>query len=57
MNKKEPEADFSKQQFLNSKNFTAGQKDILNALLEEGKTYTHSQVNEAVKKFLDKEAK
>ncbi len=57
MSKKETEAVYSKQQFLNSSIFTAGQKDLLNALLEDGKDYSHSRVSEIIRKFLDKEAR
>lgn len=45
---------FTKAQFLASNQFTPGQKDILQALLAEDKTYTQDQVTEAIKSFLSK---
>lgn len=54
--KQEHEA-YTKQQFISSRKYSAAKKDLLNALLEEGKTYTHEQVESAIKKYLEQEAK
>lgn len=45
---------YSKQQVLNSKQYL--QKDLLDALLEEGQKYTHDQVKSILEDFLKKEA-
>ena len=42
---------YSKKQFVNSKKF-AKRKDILNALLEDGKMYSIAQVEEIINDFL-----
>ncbi|WP_018752176.1 hypothetical protein [Paenibacillus sanguinis] len=47
-------AAYTKQQFLSSAKFTPGEKDILRALLDDGKTYTPDQVAGTVKSFLTK---
>lgn len=57
MSKKEGGPTFTKQQFLKSSGFTAEQKDLLNALLENDIPYTRSQVNDIIKNFLNMEAK
>ena len=58
MAKKDSETPvYSKEQFLKSKQFTAQQKDLLAALLEDRKTYTTDQVNEMLNQFLKKEVK
>jgi len=49
-------AQYSKSQITESKRFT-GQKDILNGLLEDGKTYTIDDVEKITKTFLRKEVK
>lgn len=49
-------AKYAKEQFLGSSRF-ADHKDVLNALLVEGKTYTTDQVERLVHDFLKKEAK
>jgi hypothetical protein len=53
---KQVKKTFGKQQFLASKQY-AQQKDILHAVLEEGKTYTSRQVEKRINDFLLKEAK
>ncbi|MCW2277734.1 hypothetical protein [Heliophilum fasciatum] len=45
---------FTKEQLLSAKAF-AGQRDILNALLEEGKLYTADEVAQMVTDFLSRE--
>lgn len=46
---------YSKQQVMQSKQYL--QKDLLDALLEEGQKYTHDQVKTILEDFLKKEAK
>lgn len=45
---------FTKQQFLESKLFTAQQKDLLNALLQDEETYTTDQVEQQIEQYLKK---
>jgi len=45
---------YSKQQVLQSKQYP--NKDLLDALLEEGQKYTHDQVEKILEDFLKKEA-
>ncbi|MEC0089332.1 hypothetical protein [Paenibacillus macquariensis] len=47
---------YTKSQITDSKRFT-GQRDILNGLLEDGKTYTIEEVESITKTFLGKEVK
>ncbi|MGF7049158.1 hypothetical protein J2T13_003666 [Paenibacillus sp. DS2015] len=47
---------YTKSQITDSKRF-AGQKDILNGLLEDNKTYTIEQVDSITNTFLGKEVK
>jgi len=42
---------FSKKEFVESKRF-AKRKDLVNALLEEGKTYSIVEVEDLIKNFL-----
>lgn len=42
---------YTKEQFLASKTY-ATERDLLNALLEDGKTYTKDQVNSMVDSFM-----
>lgn len=49
-------AQYSKSQITESKRFS-GQKDILNGLLEDYKTYTIEEVEKITKTFLGKEVK
>lgn len=46
---------YSKEQFLASKRFTAAQRDVLAAVLEDGKTYTDFQAKQALEAYLRKE--
>lgn len=65
MRKKEAVADnyqaavanhgFNKQQFLRSEQFDAHQKDVLNALLNDGETYTVDQVVKMIAQFMKRE--
>lgn len=50
------EAKHTKEQFINSTKYAAN-KDVLNALLQQDKTYTAEQVDQKIKAFLEKEAK
>lgn len=45
---------FLKQDLVKSKRYF-DKRDILNALLEDGKTYTLAQVDDIIKTFLSKE--
>lgn len=47
---------FSKEQWTSSKKFK-DKKDILNALLEDGKNYSESEVNKIVEDFLKRKVK
>lgn len=47
---------FSKRQLIHTKKYSE-KKDILNALLQEGKFYTMNEVDELVIKYLVKEVK
>ncbi|WP_423230554.1 hypothetical protein [Oxobacter pfennigii] len=53
--KKQGQKLYTKQQFLSSKKYTAGHKDLLSVLLEDKKSYTHEQVKNIAEKFLKKE--
>lgn len=48
---------YTRQQFENSDRYPALWKALIKALLEDGRTYTHAQVNSAVEKYLRQEAK
>lgn len=45
------EASFEKDAFLNSKTYK-NQRDLIDAILEDGKTYTAKQVNDLLQKEL-----
>lgn len=45
------EMAFTKEQLLSSERFR-GKRDLLNALLEEDKTYTASQAEEMIEKYM-----
>lgn len=45
------EASFSKGAFLNSKTYK-NQRDLIDAILDDGKTYTTKEVNELLQKEL-----
>lgn len=47
---------FSKQDLLRAKRYS-DKRDILNALLKDGETYTIEQVDKTIKTFLSKEVK
>ena len=47
---------FAKGDLLRAKRYSK-QRDILNALLEDGKTYTLKEVDKIIKTFLNKEVK
>lgn len=49
--KKVSESVFTKEQIMKSKIYE-NRKDILDVVLEEGKTYTKAQAKEKVEKFL-----
>ncbi|UNK17651.1 hypothetical protein MNQ98_24850 [Paenibacillus sp. N3/727] len=55
MSKKETVAAFNKHQLAQSNQFSNREKDVLSAILEEGKTYTVAQTKEQLKTFLKKE--
>ncbi|SMF72400.1 hypothetical protein SAMN05661091_0865 [Paenibacillus uliginis N3/975] len=55
MSKKETAAAFSKHQLAQSNQFSNREKDVLSAILEEGKTYTVLQAKEQLKTYLKKE--
>ncbi|MFB4325436.1 hypothetical protein RB298_24240 [Priestia sp. BR_2] len=55
MSKKETAPTFNKQQLAQSNQFTNREKDVLNAILEESKTYTVRQAKEQLTTFLKKE--
>ena len=50
---KKQDASFYKDAFLNSKVFR-NKKDLLNAILEDGKKYTTKEVNDLLKKELER---
>lgn len=52
--RKETEPTFTKAQFLASKQFTAVQRDFLNAILEDGQSYTMDQVKQLVEENVKK---
>lgn len=43
---------YSKEQLLRSKRYTPQQKDILAAVLAEGRVYTHEEAAQAMTEFL-----
>lgn len=57
MSKKQTHPVFTKQQFLASEQFTGSQKDILSALLDDGKTYSNEQAVKMMKDFQTREVK
>ena len=50
---KKQDVSFYKDAFLNSKVFR-NKKDLLNAILEDGKKYTTKEVNDLLKKELER---
>lgn len=57
MSKKQTHPVFTKQQFLDSEQFTSSQKDMLSALLDDGKTYSNEQAVKIMKDFQIREVK
>ncbi|WP_194544491.1 hypothetical protein [Paenibacillus sp. JZ16] len=55
MSKKEAAPAFNKQQLAQSNQFSNREKDVLSAILEEGKTYTIQQAKDQLTTFLKKE--
>ncbi|WP_200901492.1 hypothetical protein [Paenibacillus sp. DMB20] len=55
MSKKEATPVFHKHQLAQSNQFNNREKDVLSAILEEGKTYSVQQAKEQLKTFLKKE--
>lgn len=51
------EPRFSKEQFLQSIRFTNAEKDVLVALLQDGQTYTHNEVQRAIQQFKSREVR
>lgn len=51
---KRTEQTYTKAQFLASKQFTAVQRDFLNAILEDGQSYTMDQVKQLVEENVKK---
>lgn len=51
------EQTYTKAQFLASKQFTAIQRDFLNAILEDDKTYTMDQVKQLIDEYAKKAVK
>ena len=59
MRKTSPDAEaasYTKDQLLRSKKYTA-RRDLLGALLEDGKTYTAAQVDREINQFLKRKVK
>lgn len=48
--------EFTKAQLMGSKKY-ADSRDLLNALLLEGETYSHSEVNKLIEDFMKGEVK
>lgn len=51
------EPAYTKEQFTVSSRYTPAQRDILGAVLQEGKTYTDAQAKQALETYLRKEVK
>jgi len=51
------EHKFTKEQWLTSKHFTDSAQDLINTLLEDGESYTISEVQQKFEEFKAKEAK
>lgn len=49
------EPRFVKEQFLQSARFTNGEKDVLVAVLQDGQTYTHDEVQRELNAFKTRE--
>jgi len=57
MGKKSEISNYSKEQFLASKQFDGHQKDVLAAVLEDGRTYSIAEAEKAMQAYLRKEVK
>ncbi|CAM3452587.1 hypothetical protein PVOR_29094 [Paenibacillus vortex V453] len=55
MSKKETAPTFNKHQLAQSNQFSNREKDVLSAILEEGKAYTVQQAKDQMTTFLKKE--
>lgn len=55
-NEKKPAARFTKEQLLASQKY-AGRRDAIEALLEDGKTYTTAETDAAIEKFMNRRVK
>ena len=53
---KAPAARYTKSQLMASEKY-AGRRDVIDALLDEGKTYTTAAVDAAIKTFMDRRVK
>ncbi|MGF6357092.1 hypothetical protein ABIE27_005031 [Paenibacillus sp. 4624] len=51
------EPRFSKEQFLQSARFTNAEKDVLVAVLQDGQTYTHGEVQQEMNAFKSREVR
>ncbi|AVF27559.1 hypothetical protein [Paenibacillus larvae] len=54
---KKIEQKYAKGQFLESKQFTTTEKDILSIVLKEDRAYTIEQAKSMIKELLEKEVK
>lgn len=54
--KEDGASQFSKEQLLKS-NWYSHRRDILTALLEDGKTYSHTAVDQLIQEFLERKVK
>jgi hypothetical protein len=52
-----PAAAFTMEQLLVSKSYTAGDKDLLRAMLVPGMTYSHDQIATMMNEYKNKEAR
>ncbi|MNE69406.1 hypothetical protein D3C80_1651260 [compost metagenome] len=50
-------AAYTKEQLLQSKKYSAAQKDVLRAVLKDGQAYTHKQAAQELHTFLNEEAR
>lgn len=48
---------YTKQQFIQSKRFSDAQKDVLSAVLDDGKQYTLDDAKKALEQFLRRRVK
>lgn len=51
------EPRFGKEQFLQSARFTNAEKDVLVAVLQDGQTYTHGEVQREMNAFKSREVR